>query len=504
MIESMLSTIVSIYARHRRVWLISIILVAAILYSARLGTVPPGFYIDESSIAYNAHLIAETGQDEHGIFFPLYFKAFGEYKNPTYIYLLAGLDKIFGPSILLARGLSVALGFAATVLLGVLAARWSENDGIGILVGGLAVFQPWLFEVSRLVYEVALFPLALVLFLFWLQKATTRDRWTIFDSIRLALSLGLLTYTYSIGRIFTPLLAAGLILFISRKNFGGVLRTWIGYIVILIPLFFFLKCYPGSLTSRFYSVSYIKPDSSTLSIAPEFLKHYLSSWDLRSWLLPNFETLTKHFPGRGGILVASSILFLLGIFIIFREHRREAWWRYILYGAVISVIPAALTDSEFHTLRLIPLPIFVILLGVPALRWLIESPQWAKIKRPILAALVLASIIQAAWFQIAFHRHRPAWDHEFEVYYPMVLNAALATGEQRIYLRDRVDYPSYIHAYWYGTMRGTDLDRFRYLPDSVLPPPGALVVGTSYPCGNCRIISHVYDFYAYKYDEMEQ
>ena len=94
---------------QRRGWmlLLALILVfAAVLYAANIRTNPLGFYIDESSIAFNAHLIAQTGKDEHGESFPLFFRAFGEYKNPIYIYLLALVYRITGPSILAARLLS--------------------------------------------------------------------------------------------------------------------------------------------------------------------------------------------------------------------------------------------------------------------------------------------------------------------------------------------------------------------------------------------------------------
>ena len=46
----------------------------------------PGLYVDEASIGYNAWTIAHFGVDEHGIHFPLFFEAFGEYKNPIYVY----------------------------------------------------------------------------------------------------------------------------------------------------------------------------------------------------------------------------------------------------------------------------------------------------------------------------------------------------------------------------------------------------------------------------------
>ncbi|HWS55640.1 MAG TPA: hypothetical protein VN228_15985, partial [Pyrinomonadaceae bacterium] len=63
--------------------LLAAVALAAALYFAGAPSNPPGFYIDESSIAYNAHLVSETGRDEHGERLPLFFRAFGEYKNPA-------------------------------------------------------------------------------------------------------------------------------------------------------------------------------------------------------------------------------------------------------------------------------------------------------------------------------------------------------------------------------------------------------------------------------------
>ena len=58
---------------------------ALALYFADVPDNPPGFYIDESSIAYNAHAVSQTGRDEHGTPWPLFFRAFGDYKNPTFV-----------------------------------------------------------------------------------------------------------------------------------------------------------------------------------------------------------------------------------------------------------------------------------------------------------------------------------------------------------------------------------------------------------------------------------
>src|SRR5262245_3071212 len=117
--------------RNLFVILFLVILVGGVfLYTRALTTNPSGFYIDESSIAYNAHLISQTGHDEHGESWPLYFRAFGDYKNPVYVYFLAAIFSVTGPSILVARLLSAIAGFAAALLIGLLAWRITKRQTV--------------------------------------------------------------------------------------------------------------------------------------------------------------------------------------------------------------------------------------------------------------------------------------------------------------------------------------------------------------------------------------
>src|SRR2546422_8012649 len=129
--------------------LVLLIVVGALLYTHGAATNPPGFFIDESSIAYNAQLIAQTGRDEFDKPWPLYFRAFTDYKNPVHIYLLAALFKLTGPSILTARLLGAIAGVVTALLLGLVAARVSRRRDVGLLVAASAFLTPWLFELSR-------------------------------------------------------------------------------------------------------------------------------------------------------------------------------------------------------------------------------------------------------------------------------------------------------------------------------------------------------------------
>src|SRR5256885_252007 len=161
--------------RHQdAIVLIVLIIIAIVLYTYDLSRNPPGFFIDESSVAFNSYNIARSGHDEFGNAWPLFFRAFGEYKNPVYIYLLAVVFRITGPGIFIARCLSAVMGVSTAAVLGVVGTKVSGRRNVGIMVAALPLLTPWLFELSRLVMEVALYPLAVALFMLAVWRASTK------------------------------------------------------------------------------------------------------------------------------------------------------------------------------------------------------------------------------------------------------------------------------------------------------------------------------------------
>src|ERR1041384_8472189 len=212
--------------RNRLGWLRVVLLTLGfalfyVFYIDSLATNPPGFYVDESAIAYNAYCVAHTGANEFGTRFPLFFPVYTggwiQYANPTQIYLLAIPFTVIKPSIWFARVYSATWVFAACLLLGLLAKRISGRDTVGLLVAVIAIFTPWLFDVSRLVMETFFYPMAIVLFLLVLYAAQKRESWSWFNVTSIASSLILLTYSYTIGSLLGTLLAAVLILFATSQ-----------------------------------------------------------------------------------------------------------------------------------------------------------------------------------------------------------------------------------------------------------------------------------------------
>jgi hypothetical protein len=465
------------------------------LYAADVPRNPPGFYIDESSIAYNALTVAQAGRDEHGEAWPLYFRAFGDYKNPTYVYLLAAVFRVTGPSVTAARLSSAALGALAALLLGLLAWRLSGREEAGAVVACSALLTPWLYECSRLVFEVAAYPLACVLFLLALRRASVRERWRAPDVLALACTLALLTYTYSVGRLLGPLLAAGLAFFVTRRNVARVALTWAAYAATLVPLLVYALGHPGALAGRFALITYVTPESSYTDVARGFALHYLADVNPWRWLVTGEQNIRDHLPDSPALPAATVVLAAFGLCLVLRERGREAWWRFQIYALAASVVPAALTVNDFPQLRLIAFPVFLHMLVAPA----VARMSGGRMMRVALYAAVLLLVAQGAYFQWRFHARPPERWYVFDARFPSkILTPALEASKGRpVYLHDPPGRSGYIQALWHGALRGAEAARFVRLPEGESAPAGAVVVSTGEDCSRCRMLARSTNYILY-------
>lgn len=517
--------------RHRKFLIIAAGLLLYAFYTYDLTGNPPGFYLDESLASYNAHRIYLTGQGEFGHPWPLYFPVlqlppphnYLGYADPTQIYALAALYLVFPPSVLLSRMLSATAMFLAAIFLGMLASRISNSQLVGIFVGLTAILTPWLFEVSRLAFGTALYPLAVVLFLSALYSAHRKKSWSIFDNLSLAVTLALLTYTYSIGRLLGPLLAFGLIIFATDRNrFKDVFKTWIAFSVTLLPMLVFHLRNPDALAGRFnMTVGVVTPDKNYWQIFLGFMKNYAENINPRRLLFIGDSNLRHHITDTAPILAVTLILALTGIIFVLVKYRKDPWWRYIVFGLAASVVPASLTRDPFHMLRLIAFPVFLLTLAIPALMWLsneaaddpaqsetvprksmiqsfsaifaagwlrIEKAATVPIRRNIGIVLILLTALQAVFFQVDYRRVGPARGLWFDDSYPRVFEAALANPTRPIYFKDGYWGQAYVHGYWYAITKGIDRNSFVHLKQGERPPTGSLVLSSEDKCLNCEIL----------------
>jgi hypothetical protein len=494
------------------------------LYTWGISQNPPGFYLDDSATAYNAYLVSRTGAGEFGPRFPILFQEYAvsnpNYINPLTIYLLAIVFRFLPPSIFVARMFAAFWMFAACLLLGVLAKRISGQLRVGIIVAATALLTPWLFEVGRLVWDAHFTAFTVALFLVAAYRVQSKETWNWKDILIVAGSLAVLTYGYFAGRVLASLYAVGLLFFATTKRrFLGVVMTWMAYGITLIPLIVFNRSHAGVLTKRLWDVTYIRPGvpwKQIMDSGPEFVRRYLEDQSLTTLLMMGDYHPRHHVQGSGGaIFFATFILAMIGLLLVFARGWRDPWWRFVVYGVAVSIVPGAITNEPFHQLRLMGYPVFLLVLTIPALEWLLapDGPRQSAhgasdeshsgksdraavvshgLSRPVrlgfLGILLTATVAQAIDFQVTFRREGPKRLYEFDAAYKPLYDAAVAQPQRPIYLENGQWGPAYIHAYWYATVEDRPLSQFLRLADGAKPPSGAIVLSSNSECQNCQAI----------------
>ena len=89
--------------------------------------------------------------------------------------------------------------------------------------------------------------------------------------------------------------------------------------------------------------------------------------------------------GSGGaILFATFILAMIGLLLIIARRRwRDPWWRFVLYGLAVSIVPGAITNEPFHELRL---------MGLSRVScWCLQSQRWNGCLLPLKQSRVYSA-----------------------------------------------------------------------------------------------------------------
>jgi 4-amino-4-deoxy-L-arabinose transferase-like glycosyltransferase len=425
---------------------------ACVLWVVALPHNPPCCYNDESSTNYNAWLIAHGGRDEYGAHFPLYFRAFGEFRSPFEIYLLAGLLKVFGAHELIGRYVTRAAMFLAVLLVGWLAARISGRRWIGLAVAALGLTTPMLYEVSRLGTEAPVFDLPLAIFLFALWGLSRRERWPWWHGALLALPLVVMAYTYPIGRPLSPLFAAGLLLFVRRPRWGSIGACWVVLAAAMVPILLFSHHHPGALTGYPGELSWYSSDKLPFRAAGEFVSHLARNLNPVAVLADGDPNVRHHVGPVGAVLAPFWLLSLAGLVLVVVRRRTDAWWRYVVFAQALVLVPGVLTRDVLHTPRLIAVPILGLVLCVPALQALAEPGPRQALRRVLGGALVAGAVVEAVVFAAAYVRDGTNTDRAvaFQGDFLPAYVAAAKTGVRPIWLLDNAS----IHGFYQGVIAG--------------------------------------------------
>lgn len=434
---------------------------------------PPGYHRDEAALSLNAYTLSTSLRDEDGARFPLFFRSFDDYKSPVYPYLLAAAFKLTGPGQQVARGLSAVLVLAAVLLLGVLARRLTRSWLVAVTVVVLAGFTPWLFELGRMAIEATTQPVLVVLLLLWLERVARLQRYGIAQGIVAGALVGLITYSYTGSRLLGPLFASAVVVFAGRGRWRFVLSAWASFAVTLVPMGVYATRHPGNLTARYEATTIARNGLSGPRVVLQAIGNWFRDINPWHWSTGGDPAPYIHNGGYGALFGGVLLLAIAGAVLVLARQRGDLWWRYVVLATLLVPIPAALTVDRYDAIRLSTLPIFVLVLTIPALSALLDAVKISWPARIAVALLAVSVLAQYAQFLDIYRTRGPARLVLFDAGVKPLLEEPLASGEP-IYV-DFDDRGAQAQVRWRAAAAGIPQDRVVILPDGGVPPPGSLV-----------------------------
>jgi hypothetical protein len=489
---------------------------------------PPGYHRDEAALSLNAYTLSTNLRDEDGARAPLFFRSYEDYKSPLYPYLLAGVFSVTGPEQQVARGFSAVLVLAAILLLGLLARRLTGSSLVAVatvVVAGLtpwlfelgrvayeastqplllvllllgllarrltgsslvavatvvvAGLTPWLFELGRVAYEASTQPLLLVLLLLWLERTVRAGRYSVMDGVVAGVLLGLVTYSYTGSRLLGPLLAGALVVFAGRGRWRFVLGAWAIFAAALVPMGIYALRHPGALTARYEATSIARDESGARMVVQAVANwfHDVNPWH---WATAGDPAPYIHNSGYGAFYAGVATLAIAGAVLVLLRRRADLWWRYVLLATLLVPIPASLTVDRFNAIRLAALPVFALVLAIPALDALLGAARRSRAAQAAVAVLALSIGVQLVDFLDGYRTRGPARVVLFDTGVRSLLEPPLEAGET-IHI-DFDDRGAQTLARWYTAESGRPQSQVVVLADGGIPPPGSVVFARFQDC----------------------
>ncbi len=412
--------------------LILLLILTALLRLYNLTKVPPALYQDETSIGYNAYLIAETGKDEYNKAFPLYFRSFGDYKLPMYIYTVALFTKILGVNELAVRLPSAFAGIISVFLLFYLVRHLTKNSSMALISAFFLAFNPQHILFSRAAFEVnmaLMFALAGVLC--FILAADTKRFWLLGLSV---LAFGASLYSYNVTRLLSPILALLLILIywkkikiIDRKYQSGLVVL---ALIVIAPFMVTFLSPSGAASAQgtlITSQDILAKDlefRSYLAHVPQiYVKLFFNKFaymifqyfqNLISVLSGSFFFVSGTSHGNQGIgtvgmfYVFDAVFFVMGLYVYF-VHKIKSLSLF-LYWLVTVWLILSLSKEVPHATRgyffIIPVVVFSAFGFLMILKYLLSRPN--LIKRISLAALLLVMFFDIQYYLLSYYFQFPA------------------------------------------------------------------------------------------------
>ncbi len=420
--------------KSKNIFLVAIIVVAALLRLWRLDVIPPHLTPDEAALGYNAYSVLKTGRDEYGEILPIIFKSFGDYKPGLYVYLTVPYVAVFGLNEWSVRLPSAIAGVLAVWLVYKIIIEFSFNEKVRPLTNNyrrvasiaalMLAVSPWHIHFSRGAWEANISLTLTLLGVYFFLRALKKPKLLIFSSLSFSLTL----FTYQGAKLSTSIVIF-ILLITYWDELKGLIRaksvlvgTIIVGLVIASPILLSLFSEQAGRLNVFSVFSYPRPK--------EYLQDFLDQGDEKvgslNYYLFHSESLNftrgimgrwfNHFGGRflffegdyqnprhtspnhGMLLLSDMFLLIVGI-ISWIKTKNSRLKTFTIIWLVLAPLPAVLSRDQVHAIRALNMVIPLTLISASGLVYILEktknvTSRWLKvISYLFLSVLVLGSLV---------------------------------------------------------------------------------------------------------------
>lgn len=337
--------------------LVFIVILASSLRFYKIDQIPASLTWDEAAVGYNAFTIANYGKDEYGKSFPLYFKSFGEDKQPIHIYTTAFFVKLFGSNDFTTRFPAALFGVLNVILFFFLSKNLLKNKYIGLLASFFLAISPQNIHFSRFNHEAnfALFFFMLGLLLF--VKSLEKKKYLLPISV---ISFFLSTVSYHAAEIVIPIILLLLVILYFKEIFQS--KTYLVLtIVIIIGLSIFVFLQPRLFgINRLNQTSQGSTDiekTKTFLLTHNYFfgrldlafSQYLSHFSPTFLFISGDKNPRLSSQGSGEIYAIDGLFIIFGIYFLIKKRSKIS---FLLIGwCLVGPLPSSLFAEAPHAAR---------------------------------------------------------------------------------------------------------------------------------------------------------
>jgi 4-amino-4-deoxy-L-arabinose transferase-like glycosyltransferase len=449
--------------KKRLLILCLITLFAGLLRFTFLAKFPVSLDWDEASHGYNAYSILTTGKDEWGKFFPLIFKAFGDYKLPVYIYSTVIPIFLFGLNTFSVRFISALAGTLAIPGIYFLYRKLfpKQPELYGYLAAFFLAVCPWHFFISRPALEANLALTFIIYGTLFLLKGLDSPKHYLLSALFFGLSL----HTYNTARVFVPLFLLAF-LFIKRHKIRiGKFSLSASFLLLSFLVLVVFQVFSGEGTARYGKLKILSEsavfqigNNRTQSKLPPLISKiiynrpvYFTTTFIKNYLgyfTPQFISQTSGaqtqfaIPNHnlfGWVIV---ILALLGLFV--SKNPLVISWLFL------SPVAAALTADPPQALRPNPLIPAVIILGVSGLYFICTklSPKISSLLTSIV--ILLVSLTFCLYLNDYYSSYQVRYSQSWQYGYSQVIDYINkhSSSYTNIFITKRYGEPHIFYAFY--------------------------------------------------------